>query len=93
MRCEVDAQGRIVGIDADANVDSCERIAGLVLPGLCDLHSDAFQRAMAGLAERSRADDRGDSFWTSRDLMYRSVTGLTPEAIGCEQRRFVGDPE
>ena len=82
VRCEVDAQGSIVRIDADANADGCERIDGPVLPGLCDLHSHAFQRAMAGLAESSRADHQADSFWTWRDLMYRFVAALTPEAIG-----------
>ncbi|TMG90082.1 MAG: formimidoylglutamate deiminase, partial [Betaproteobacteria bacterium] len=69
-------------IDADANADGCERIDGPVLPGLCDLHSHAFQRAMAGLAESSGADHLADSFWTWRDLMYRFVAALTPEAIG-----------
>lgn len=29
VRCEVDAQGRIVRIDADANADGCERTVGL----------------------------------------------------------------
>lgn len=80
VRCEVDAQGSISRIDADANDDGCERIDGPVIPGMCDLHSHAFQRAMAGLAERSQGDQQ-DSFWTWRELMYRFVARLTPETL------------
>lgn len=47
------------------------------LPGLPDLHSHAFQRAMAGLAEvRGRAHD---DFWSWRELMYRFVARMGPE--------------
>jgi formimidoylglutamate deiminase len=47
------------------------------LPGLPNIHSHAFQRAMAGLAERQSA--RQDSFWTWRELMYRFAGRITPE--------------
>jgi formimidoylglutamate deiminase len=50
-----------------------------LLPALGNLHSHAFQRAMAGMTE-GRAPGR-DSFWTWRDLMYRFVDRLTPEHI------------
>jgi formimidoylglutamate deiminase len=82
VRCEVAAQGHIARIDIDANADGCERIDGPVVPGLCDVHSHAFQRAFAGLAERREAHYPDDSFWTWRDLMYRFVARLTPEALG-----------
>ncbi|MBP9535075.1 MAG: formimidoylglutamate deiminase, partial [Pseudoxanthomonas sp.] len=42
---------------------------GWVLPGIPNLHSHAFQRAMAGLAERQTHPQ--DSFWTWRETMYR----------------------
>ena len=48
------------------------------LPGLPNIHSHAFQRAMAGLAERQAA--REDSFWTWRELMYRFAGRITPES-------------
>src|SRR5260221_6585240 len=54
-----------------------ERISGVVVPGLPNLHSHAFQRAMAGLTERRGSD--GDSFWTWREAMYRFVERLTPD--------------
>ena len=50
---------------------------GLLLPAPVNLHSHAFQRAMAGLTE-SRGPDPRDSFWTWRQLMYRFLEQLTP---------------
>jgi len=44
-----------------------------------NVHSHAFQRAMAGLAEV--VGDPNDSFWTWRDLMYRLVGQITPEQL------------
>ncbi len=49
------------------------------LPGIPNIHSHAFQRAMAGLAERQ--SDRQDSFWTWRELMYRFAGRVTPESM------------
>lgn len=49
------------------------------VPGIANLHSHAFQRAMAGLAERQGSE--ADSFWTWRELMYRFAAALTPEDV------------
>lgn len=49
------------------------------LPGMCNVHSHAFQRGMAGLTESRGASD--DSFWSWRDLMYRFVDRMTPEQL------------
>src|SRR6185437_5546632 len=51
----------------------------LGLPALANLHSHAFQRAMAGLAER-RGDAR-DTFWTWRETMYRFALTMDPDQI------------
>ena len=62
--------------DVDAGTDAAVRWR---LAGLPNLHSHAFQRAMAGLAERqSHAED---SFWTWRELMYRFAGRITPDAM------------
>lgn len=50
-----------------------------VVPGIPNLHSHAFQRAMAGLAERQTHPE--DSFWTWRETMYRFAARMTPEAV------------
>lgn len=52
---------------------------GCLLPAPVNLHSHAFQRAMAGMTERRSAGQ--DSFWTWRSLMYRFLDRLTPEDV------------
>ncbi|WP_246064631.1 formimidoylglutamate deiminase [Pseudoluteimonas lycopersici] len=49
------------------------------LPGIANLHSHAFQRAMAGMAERQ--GDPNDSFWTWREAMYRIAARFDPESL------------
>ena len=59
------------------------RFGGIAIPGLANVHSHAFQRAMAGLAERQGAGREAaeDSFWTWREVMYRFLAQLTPDDI------------
>ena len=71
--------GVITALSADAPRDGAERVAGFAVPGLPNLHSHAFQRGMAGLAERR--GPAGDSFWTWRDVMYRFLGRLTPDDV------------
>ncbi|MFT4197752.1 MAG: formimidoylglutamate deiminase [Pseudoxanthomonas sp.] len=56
---------------------------GWRLPGIANLHSHAFQRAMAGLAERRSEDTPGgvDSFWTWRETMYRFAARMDPDSL------------
>ncbi len=79
VRFEIDAAGQFTAITPDASAEGAERIAGPVLAGMPNLHSHAFQRAMAGLAEV--AGNPNDSFWTWRELMYRLVARLSPEQV------------
>ena len=78
VRVEIEA-GRIVGLTAGATPEG-ERV-GILLPAPANLHSHAFQRAMAGMTER-RGADATDSFWTWRQLMYRFLVHLTPDDVG-----------
>ncbi|WP_300302266.1 formimidoylglutamate deiminase [Ferrovibrio sp.] len=75
----VDAAGLIVSVTPAQSVVDATLLNGPVLPGLANLHSHAFQRAMAGLAERS--GPAADSFWTWRETMYRFAAKLTPADI------------
>ncbi|ABI76451.1 formiminoglutamate deiminase [Hyphomonas neptunium ATCC 15444] len=50
-----------------------------VLPGLTNLHSHAFQRAMSGLTEVR--ENIQDSFWSWRTLLYRFVSRIGPEDV------------
>jgi formimidoylglutamate deiminase len=56
-----------------------KRYSGFALPGVANVHSHAFQRAMAGLVERRGPED--DSFWTWREVMYRFLAAMTPDDI------------
>ena len=82
---QADAAGTILSITPDAPAGGAERLAGTVLPGIPNLHSHSFQRAMAGLTERRsppearNAEGGEDSFWTWRHTMYRFVGRFSPE--------------
>jgi len=71
--------GVIAAVQPDALPEDRERIPGIALPGLPNLHSHAFQRGMAGLAETR--GPTGDSFWTWRQVMYRFLGRLTPDDV------------
>lgn len=73
------ADGRIAEIACGQSPQPDDERHAIALPGLPNLHSHAFQRGMAGLAERAGEGD--DSFWTWRDIMYRFVDRLDPEGL------------
>lgn len=78
VRIEIE-EGVIARVSANSPVEGAERVAGVAVPGLANLHCHAFQRGMAALAER-----RGpahDSFWTWREVMYRFLDRLTPDDV------------
>jgi len=68
--------GRITGVVAGRPAPGA---LGCLLPAPANLHSHAFQRAMAGMTERRSAGQ--DSFWTWRQLMYRFLDRLTPDDV------------
>ncbi|HEX7384320.1 MAG TPA: formimidoylglutamate deiminase [Burkholderiaceae bacterium] len=77
---EAGADGRWAGIGAGvAAPPDAEHLAGPVIPPLVDAHSHAFQRAMAGLAERREAGE--DDFWSWRDRMYGVALRITPDQL------------
>lgn len=76
---EITAEGELIAVTPNARPGDAARAGGTVLPGMPNLHSHAFQRAMAGLAER--AGPEGDSFWTWREVMYGFVHRLRPEQV------------
>ena len=76
---EVGAGGRIAAVARDAGAARGPYLPGLALPGMPNLHSHAFQRAMAGSAEVAAGAE--GSFWGWRDVMYRFVGRLAPEDV------------
>lgn len=77
VRITLDGE-RIASVEVGAAAEDAERF-GAAVPGLCNLHSHAFQRAMAGLGEVRGPGD--DSFWTWREVMYRFARAIDPEAM------------
>ncbi|MGN6117800.1 MAG: formimidoylglutamate deiminase [Nitrobacter sp.] len=78
VRLAIDG-GRFARVETNASPDSRDERHRIGLPGMPNLHSHAFQRGMAGLAEiRGGASD---SFWTWREVMYRFVGRMTADDI------------
>ena len=79
VRLEIDARGDLLAVVVGAEAAGAERLSGVVLPGMPNLHGHAFQRAMAGLAERLTPGEA--SFWTWREVMYRFLEQLSPDEM------------
>ena len=77
VRMEVGAEGRIASLQPQSPDGGCEQVRGWTLPGVPNVHSHSFQRALAGLAEASGPG----SFWRWREVMYRLAQSLAPEDV------------
>lgn len=71
------------GVDRPAGVESAH---GLLVPGIPNLHSHAFQRAMAGATEVMSSPS--DSFWSWRTLMYHFAARISPEQLQAVARHL-----
>ena len=71
------ADGRIASLDDGGAPGAVRHSIGV--PGLPNLHSHAFQRGMAGLAEIRGPGT--DSFWSWREVMYRFALSMTPDDV------------
>ncbi len=77
------SDGLIEDIETDAALTAEDEAVGCVIPGLCNAHSHAFQRALAGHTEQRSPAGR-DNFWTWRERMYElagSIDASTLTAI------------
>jgi formimidoylglutamate deiminase len=77
--------GTLVSVGPHPLASLTQQLAGITLPGMPNLHSHAFQRALAGLTEQrshsTRQTPARDSFWSWRELMYRFVARLEPDDV------------
>lgn len=73
------AVGQIVDVEHDAAPQPADERHAVIIPAMPNLHSHAFQRAMAGLAEVRGPG--ADSFWSWRTLMYRFALSMTPDQV------------
>src|SRR5690606_29456478 len=83
VRFEVDNgryySGALLDVQFDVKPEAAQSLGHWIVPGMPNLHSHAFQRAMAGLAERR--GDPADSFWTWREVMYAFAGKLGPDDL------------
>ncbi|AMX92401.1 MULTISPECIES: formimidoylglutamate deiminase [Mesorhizobium] len=73
------AEGRITAVQPGAAAAAGDERHAILLPGMPNLHSHAFQRGMAGLAELRGPS--ADSFWSWREVMYRFALSMTPDQV------------
>jgi formiminoglutamate deiminase len=73
------ADGMITAVTPAAMPAPGDETHAIALPGMKNLHSHSFQRAIAGLTEQR--GETADSFWSWRALMYRFALGMTPEDV------------
>lgn len=78
---ETTVSGQIVQVQANSSPPAGAVRVDILLPGLANVHSHAFQRAMAGLTEIA-AQKGKENFWTWREVMYDFALRLNPEQIG-----------
>ena len=72
MQIEVDIDGRIISVgSASGEIDE-----DVVVPGMVNAHSHAFQRDLIGRNQRFQHPD--DDFWSWRTGMYDLAGSLTP---------------
>jgi formiminoglutamate deiminase len=74
------SDGLIARLETGARPAADDERHGVAIPGLPNVHSHTFQRAMAGMAERGDGTGR-DDFWTWREAMYRCAGRLGPDDV------------
>ncbi len=78
----VDERGVLQEVRPGAAGTDAPRLSGVVVPGVPNVHSHAFQRALAGLAEGARGADGGrETFWSWRGRMYAFLERLDPDDV------------
>lgn len=78
VRLEI-AGSVIASVESGVSARAGDERHAVGVPALGNLHSHAFQRGMAGLAEKRGPDH--DTFWTWREVMYRFLTAMTPDDV------------
>jgi formimidoylglutamate deiminase len=85
VRLEV-VDGQITALTSAATADADDMSVGFVIPGLCNAHSHAFQRALAGHTEQRSPAGR-DNFWTWRERMYDLAGRVDAEILSAIARQ------
>ena len=77
-----DAEGRITRFSTEpSDLAQANRLSRrAILPGLVNVHSHSFQRAIRARTEHRTSATR-DTFWTWREAMYRAANTLSPDDV------------
>lgn len=78
--------GHIVSVEKNVVADTSDFVTGIIIPGLCNAHSHAFQRALAGKTEK-RSPAGKDNFWTWRERMYELAGKLNADLLAAITRQ------
>ncbi|NTJ41118.1 formimidoylglutamate deiminase [Agrobacterium larrymoorei] len=78
VRMEI-AEGKIISLQVGAAAAVGDEQYKVIVPAMPNLHSHAFQRAMAGMVETRGTTE--DSFWSWRTLMYKFALTMTPDQM------------
>jgi len=89
VRIAID-NGRIGTLTANTHAGSDDFVAGILIPGLANVHSHAFQRVMAGHTEHRGPADK-DNFWTWRSRMYALAGQIDASAMKAIARQAYGE--
>jgi formimidoylglutamate deiminase len=89
VRLDIEA-GRIAAVAADARASAADREFGIVIPGLANAHSHAFQRVLAGHTEE-RGPANKDNFWTWRSRMYTLAGKIDATAMEAIARQVYSE--
>ncbi|MCH4541784.1 formimidoylglutamate deiminase [Ochrobactrum sp. POC9] len=71
------SDGKIASVETGISAQSGDEHHAVIISGMPNLHSHAFQYGMAGLAERRGSS--ADSFWSWREIMYKFALTMSPE--------------
>lgn len=85
VRLRVD-NGTIIAVEVESDLAPDDVQAGIVIPGLVNAHSHAFQRALVGRTEQ-RAPATKDNFWTWRSRMYALAQQIDADALAAVARQ------
>ena len=80
IRLHID-NGLITSIDRNTAYCNGDTMTSIVVPGICNAHSHAFQRALSGHVEYRSVSDKKDDFWTWRESMYRLTSKLDAKSL------------
>jgi len=84
------ADGRIVSLSGGERAEKGDRVCGIVIPGIPNAHSHAFQRVLAGHTEH-RGPEGSDNFWSWRTRMYALAAQIDADVLTAVARQLYAE--